>query len=69
MEARMSSFSLRAADLAAVPLLAVHKNCKGATPGAMAPEYSEARKRCHAAAAAESGGAAGGGAAEAGARG
>ena len=68
MEARMSSFSLRAADLAAVPLLAVHKTCKGLTPGVMTPEYIEARERCHAAAA-ESGGAAGGGAAEAGARG
>ena len=69
MEARTSSFSLRAADLAAVPYVGVHKKCKGSSPGTSAPAYKEALDRCHAAAAAAESGVAGGAAAEAGARG
>ena len=46
MGARTSSFSLRAADMAGVPLEPIQKQCKGLSPGQYGPPFLRALNSC-----------------------
>ena len=46
MGARTSSFSLRAADMAGVPLEPIHKQCRGLSPGQYGPPFLRALNSC-----------------------